>query len=67
MKDDFITKKKAHILYRYMSCVIKCPHCGEELIFDMTENLGASIIDVICPDCKELSTIDTFHYLSQNN
>lgn len=50
-----------------MSCVVECPYCGEELIFDMTENIGAQLTEIACPECDNVSTISVPEYLAQYN
>ena len=50
-----------------MSCVVECPYCGEELIFDMTENIGAQITELWCPECEKISNIKVAEFLCQYN
>lgn len=67
MDENFITNKKAAILFRYMTCVVECPYCGEELIFDMTENIGYQLTEIFCPECEQTSSVGSFDYLAQSN
>ena len=62
-----ITTQKAKIIDRTFFCSVECPHCEEEIMFDMNYDLGSEYVVVQCEVCGEQSKVSVFEYFSQYN
>ena len=62
-----ITTRQANIIDRSFFCSAECPHCEEEMMFEMNMEIGQVYVTVQCEFCLEISKVSVWDYFAQTN